>query len=290
MKKTFRITLCLLLSVCTLTGVHTTVLAADLPDYTVLAPLPGTTKCGDNGGTTCTTNLQTYLPGVFNFSIGVAALLAFVMITFGGVTYLVSDTLSKKEDGRKYVTNAVVGFLMVVSAYVILHTINPKILNFDLTISRPLTDASFASVKPLEPLSQVELAADAQVRKQLTDAHIDINHEACTTDSITKGCTSLNGLPQTAVNGLISLKNDCPACQVTVSGGTEGGHATHGVGDPVVDLQPSDSLNKYLGYSSPNGNSSGHPTVVVKGNATYTYEDQGDNGRATAPHWHVVYH
>jgi hypothetical protein len=111
---------------------------AQLKDYNVLAPLPGTTKTTCNNGTPgpCT-DFTTYLPNMFYLIIGVAAGLAFVMITIGGITYATSDALQTKEDGKRYVTNAVYGLLLVLASYIILFTINPEILKLDLVISSP---------------------------------------------------------------------------------------------------------------------------------------------------------
>ncbi|MBA3733102.1 hypothetical protein H0W91_01865 [Patescibacteria group bacterium] len=109
--------------------------------YTLLAPLPGTSSSGDNcTGTDCKTTLEKYLPGVFNLSIGIAAVMAFVMITFGGITYATSDAISGKSQGKEWVTNAIVGLLLVIGAWIILNTINPQILSFKLAIPRPKTE------------------------------------------------------------------------------------------------------------------------------------------------------
>lgn len=99
-------------------------------EYTPLAPLPGTTLSSGQ------TNLETYIPNVFLLSIGVAAFMAFVMITFGGIMYATSDAISGKSQGREYVENAVWGLLLVIGAWVILNTINPDILKFTLSIDR----------------------------------------------------------------------------------------------------------------------------------------------------------
>jgi hypothetical protein len=42
-------------------------------------------------------------------------------------------------------------------------------------------------------------------------------------------------MPATVINFLIQLKRDC-GCTVTVTGGTEVGHATHGPGNAAVDI------------------------------------------------------
>ncbi len=88
-----------------------------------------------------TTTLSEYLPAVFNLSIGIAAALAFVMITFGGIMYATTDAISGKETGKKYITDAIWGLLLVIGAYAILWTINPRILEFDLRINRPVQTA-----------------------------------------------------------------------------------------------------------------------------------------------------
>lgn len=100
-------------------------------DYAVLAPLPG---IGENGAKT---SLSSYLPAIFNLAIGIAAVLAFVMITFGGIMYATSDAITGKAQGREYLENAIWGLLLVIGAWVILNTINPKILDFKLTLTTP---------------------------------------------------------------------------------------------------------------------------------------------------------
>lgn len=109
-----------------------TVSAAAPQDYVVLAPLPGIGDAASGGKTT----LETYLPNAFNLMVGVAAALAFIMITWGGVMYATSDALSSKTDGKKFIEDAVWGLLLVIGAWIILNTINPQILNFNLSLPK----------------------------------------------------------------------------------------------------------------------------------------------------------
>lgn len=261
----------------------TTVYAVD--DYTVLAPLPGTTISGGN-----TTNLQTYLPGLFNFSIGLAAAMAFVVITIGGVTYMTSDAISGKSQGREWVTNALWGLLLVIGAYVILNTINPKILTFNLEIPRPeIAAPTLTAGAPA--LLPGQIAEHNATKIRLLNAGVQINNNGnyCL-EGQTTGCTNLNGLPDNAVIDLINLKKACN-CGVVVTGGTEGGHLTHGPGKSIVDLSPSSGLNAFLAATNPQASTpvgGSRPTVVNSLFGTFTYENTGDNGISTAPHWHVI--
>ena len=98
-----------------------------LGEYTFLEPLPGIAP---------TATLTEYIPKVFTLSIGIAAVLAFVMITFGGIMYMTSDAISGKAQGRKYIEDALWGLLLVIGAYAILYTINPQILQFNLSVEK----------------------------------------------------------------------------------------------------------------------------------------------------------
>ncbi len=113
-------------------------------DYTVLVPLPGTTKCTtpSDDPAKCTTTLSQYLPAAFNLAVGIAVALAFIYITIGGVMYATSDALSGKSQGRDYITNALIGLLLVIGSYVILWTINPKILDITIGIGKKVASTT----------------------------------------------------------------------------------------------------------------------------------------------------
>ena len=116
-----------------------TIYAAAADDYTLLVPLPGLPGSG-------VTALGTYLPAVFNLAIGIAAVMAFVAITWGGITYATSDAITGKAQGREWITNAIWGLLLVIGAWVILYTINPQILKFDLKLETPNVQAGEPTV------------------------------------------------------------------------------------------------------------------------------------------------
>lgn len=106
-------------------------------DYSVLAPLPNTTigNCGTAAkDPACQTTLAKYIPAIYLLAVGIAVAMAFVVITFGGITYATSDALSGKQDGRRLITNALSGLILVIGSYVIINTINPQMLQFTLDI------------------------------------------------------------------------------------------------------------------------------------------------------------
>ena len=98
--------------------------------YTPLAPLPGTTN--EEG----TTDIQTYLPGVFNLAIGIAGVLAVLMIIIGGVQYITTDAIQGKSEGKERIRNALWGLVLVLVSWILLYTINPKLTVFNLNIEK----------------------------------------------------------------------------------------------------------------------------------------------------------
>lgn len=96
--------------------------------YIPLAPLPGTMD--DKGQV----NLNTYIPGIFNLVIGIAGVLAVLMVVIGGVEYMTTDAIGGKSEGKERINNALWGLLLVLVSWILLHTINPKLTIFDLNV------------------------------------------------------------------------------------------------------------------------------------------------------------
>lgn len=98
-------------------------------DDAYLAPLPG--LAGQPSG------LKGFLQGLFNVLIIVAGILALVMIVIGAITYLSSDALSHKTEGRDMMVNAVFGLILALGSWVIINTINPNLAaNLSITIPK----------------------------------------------------------------------------------------------------------------------------------------------------------
>lgn len=109
--------------------------------YTPLAPLPGLGNaiCKDKDGkdVACIeTNPKiqscpfgNYLNIIIKLILGIAGVLAMIMIVTGGIEYMISDLVSSKEAGKETITHAILGLLIALGAYMILNTINPQLLS-----------------------------------------------------------------------------------------------------------------------------------------------------------------
>ncbi|MCX6715549.1 MAG: hypothetical protein NT077_00860 [Candidatus Taylorbacteria bacterium] len=112
--------------------------------YTALEPLP----CIEGGGITCTAaekiagkttfNFENYVQYIFNLVIFLAAASAVFMIVFGGLQYMTTEAWTGKGAALEKVKNAIYGLLLVLGSYLILRTIDPRLVAIPNTLVAPL--------------------------------------------------------------------------------------------------------------------------------------------------------
>jgi hypothetical protein len=263
--------------------------------YTLLAPLP----CvgGDCSTQATQTTLKDYIPGLFNLAIGLSAAFAVLMIVIGGFQYMSTDAIQGKANGKQRIKNAIYGLVLVIGAWLILYTINPALLTLNLNIETATTTApagtagtlTSGNLLPGYALDATQVAQNQTLKDALwnsnTTNRISVNAGPCTSGG-TSGCTNLVGLPTNAISGVEQLNKDC-GCSIMITGGTEGGHQTHGPDKPVMDLSSSPALDAYMmRQSSPIG---GIVRLSNGQTVTAVYEGQGAEG-SSGPHWHITLH
>ncbi len=113
-------------------------------NYKPLIPLP----IGPNGSNETPTELSKYLPAMFQFFIGIAGVLAVVMIVIGGIQYMSTDAVYGKSAGKEKIAQALGGLLLAIVAWLILYSINPNLLN--TVLGGPNTQ--MASSTPTNPI------------------------------------------------------------------------------------------------------------------------------------------
>ena len=97
-----------------------------LGEYTPLAPL------GDGVSVSTEGNGAVYFEGVFRLALGIAGVLAVLMIVVGGVRYMLSDAFTSKEGAKNQIWAAIWGLLILFASVLILETINPGLLNLEI--------------------------------------------------------------------------------------------------------------------------------------------------------------
>ena len=83
---------------------------------------------------TSAANVGAFLLILFKWGVSLAVALAILFVIYGGVEYMTTDAVFKKEEGRKRITAAVAGLLIVFASWLILQTVDPKILTTTITL------------------------------------------------------------------------------------------------------------------------------------------------------------
>jgi len=197
--------------------------------------------------------------------------------------------IQKSNEIFKRVT---LGLLGVFSLWLILATVNKDLLSGDVGLRALHINGSTggsglaqsgvgaSAGTKTSTVTQNTGGADDATRKRLNSAGISINKADCTDPSQTD-CTSLDNLPEDTISMLLSLRQACSG-NITVTGGTEAGHASHGKGKYPVDISQNDSnLNSCI--------SKGQSTTGPGAGSAYSnfgYIFWLENG-GSAVHWHV---
>lgn len=87
--------------------------------------------------------LAQYILGIYRFAIGAAAILASIMVVYGGFRYLLGSTLGDVKEGKTVIQNAVIGLVVLLCSYVILRSVNPDLVTLKaLKLSYIVRDAA----------------------------------------------------------------------------------------------------------------------------------------------------
>ncbi len=103
--------------------------------YCLLAPLGKFDRIS-------TDNFGSYVNTLISVVVGLAAVMAVVMIVLGGIQWMSTDSISGHSEGKDRIQNALFGLILLLGAYAILNTINPDLVNLNISISKATIEVS----------------------------------------------------------------------------------------------------------------------------------------------------
>lgn len=105
--------------------------------YCMLAPIP---HISDSSGHA---DISTYINNMFQILTGLAAALAVLRLIYAGIQYMSTEAITGKSNAKGVIQDALLGLLLAISSYTILHTINPKLTTLTLTIQGEQVGGAF---------------------------------------------------------------------------------------------------------------------------------------------------
>jgi len=125
-----------------LTPLHNTLAlgeSSEVLEYQPISVLPGIIDdcsvdptTGESVGNCDLPTFEEYFSRIFIFVLGIAAILAVVRITIGGIKYMTSSVAGSLEDAKEMIRQAIIGLILLLVSYLILNQINPDLLRIGL--------------------------------------------------------------------------------------------------------------------------------------------------------------
>lgn len=173
--------------------------------YVPLEPLPFLSQVRG-------TRLPDLLQALFQLLIIGGAGVAVLMITIGGIQYMTGEALHQKSEGRARIQNSVLGLLLLLFIYLLLRTINPQLLNFNLGSIEPAGRES-------DRVVQQARATEAQINAQAATAGPG------SSQSTNQGGGIVGGAAGGAIGGVLGGggSQNSPTSQATYSYTYDGG-------------------------------------------------------------------
>lgn len=93
-------------------------------DFVPLVPVPGIDLAQID-------NIGDYVNALFQLAVGIGAALAVLMIIIAGFKYMTSEAIEDFKSARSDIVRTIVGFLLLLSVWLILNVINPNLTNLE---------------------------------------------------------------------------------------------------------------------------------------------------------------
>ena len=113
-----------------------------------------------------------FINAVIAIGIGIGGILAVVMIMYEGFLYMKSDNVTTKSTAKSRIINTVVGFLLLLSIYTLLKTINPDLLGLSPQIDYAklsLDDKTALAAEGYDTNDQSHAPTKAEADKAIKD-------------------------------------------------------------------------------------------------------------------------
>lgn len=115
----------------------------------------------------------TYIDTIFKFGLGIVGLIALGFIVYGGLEHIIyAGNPSRISEARKHIIESFVGIVLLLSAYIILKEINPKLVK--------LQDPTLTALKPRVAIDVAALEAikNRFLAAKTTEERVTIYKEA----------------------------------------------------------------------------------------------------------------
>lgn len=220
----------------------------------------------------CDNQISDFINLILQILIGLAVVMLVVQLIIQGYSYMVTDTPFKKTAAKSRIIEASAGLLLALSAYVILNTINPKLVSPDLNIGRldigiesfdvgGALGGEFKTWKPIKVSLNTDVYPAAKVAAQKTGINVSfllaefkqetgggVNVGRCTWKQPEAKMKDADKAPFQTITSELGIPTDTTPVSCA-SGGGSGGAIGYMQFRPATWLDMRNEAKTYLGHT-----------------------------------------
>ncbi len=200
-------------------GLGSRIALGAIDSYKLIEPIP----CIDGTGNGCenglinNVNVDTYIAYIFKIAIALAGFLAVVMIIYGGFTYMLSESITSKSGAKDTIKNVVLGLLGALSSFLILQTIDPRLVNINTTIPKIQVKDDSSVDRFANQLSSDMKQMSAETRDQVAKMKDESDKLKQQIDSLKKEISDNPSNKSDLENQLYELENQWKKAEANVA-------------------------------------------------------------------------
>ena len=128
-----------------------------------------------------------FIANFYQYALSIAGIIAFGIIVYGGVRYMVSvGNPSGESDAKEWIKAAIMGLLLLAGAYLILNIVNPNLVNLTLPSLQPSgaqnttsTATIWSPTSPPQHTGQTDCTAHCYLPSTCTQDAPNSNYWSC---------------------------------------------------------------------------------------------------------------
>jgi|GEM_PF-5723965 len=137
--------------------------------------------------------LPVALNSLYYICIGIAVVIAVLQLARAGITYMLADSITSKEEARHLIGASILGLVLVLSPYLVFHLINPSILSLNINVSNLAVNVSGSNGGYLSANETGTNNDGTQGGEKGADGHDYLRCGQDTCDSAIQACEAGNG-------------------------------------------------------------------------------------------------
>lgn len=209
-----------------------------------------------------------YISAIYRYLIAIAAIAAAIMIVYGGFLMIFSQTGAKVRQGREVITDAIIGLILILAAYLILDAINPNLTQLNNIKLKGVKGIQFLSDGQYQNIQQQAAASGYEPDKDIKQAVAAASGGAAPTRQLPDNpFDPRTSLPPAELESLvrkIATQKGVDACiAIAIIRNESGGHQNaigHDEDAPLVNTQSRlDFLRSKVKYSGTTFEDTGIP-------------------------------